>query len=329
PMLDGAGMGERLYRSVGAEPTSGLVDDLMESLGDRDIGLVIGAGGGSPIDVAKAIAALLTNRGQVEDYLEGVGQGFKVEAEPVPTIAIPTTAGTGAEVTKNSVIANHEKGYKKSMRDEKMIPNVVIVDPDLHHSVPTTVTAACGMDAVTQLIEPCISTRRTEATTALALGILPFCHEALARCCEAPDDTQARKTMARASTISGVCLANSGLALAHGIASGMGAVVDVPHGLICGILLPHTLRWNRDACEAELQAALSAFLNRDNTTIEDGIQAIEAMNARIGVPADFKHLELPEATWRRIAEKSMGSSMSGNPAPMTPKSTYDFLRPLT
>ena len=137
--------------------------------------------------------------------------------------------------------------------------------------------------------------------------------------------------MALASMISGVCLANSGLALAHGIASGMGAVIDLPHGLICGLLLPHTLKLNRDACEEELHLALAAFLNQkslNGNPISRGIQAIEDLNNALGIPPDFKSFYIPADKVILISEKSMGSSMSGNPIPMTPELIYTFLQPL-
>ncbi len=316
---------------VRAEPTVTLVDNAAARAREHQPDLVVAVGGGSVIDAAKAVAALATNPGSVEDYLEGVGRGFTLEAAPVPMVAIPTTSGTGAEMTKNAVIADYEKGFKKSMRDESMIPTAALLDPTLTHSTPRAVTAAAGMDAMTQLIEPCISAKRQPGPTEIAHLSLQLVRKALPICCDNPEDPDARAAMALASGMSGVCLANSGLALAHGVASGLGGLHPVAHGLICGILLPHTLRFNRDACEPELAVALQHFLNENETTsdtLDRGIAAIESLKQQTGVPDDLKFVGLNEAQLREVAEHSMGSSLSGNPIPMDAEAVYDFLRPL-
>lgn len=317
--------------AVAGEPTVAVIDEGAAGARARGPSAVVAVGGGSVIDAAKVIAALITNPGPVVDYLEGVGRGRQVGADPVPLIAIPTTSGTGAEMTKNGVVSEYEKGFKKSMRDDRMIPAAALLDPALTASVPRSVTAASGMDAITQLIESCISTRRASATTALAHRALRPVRAALPRCCEAPGDLAARGAMMIASAASGICLANAGLALVHGIASGLGGLYPVAHGLICGILLPHTLRYNRDACETEMAEALRHFLGEgavDSATIERGIAEIVRLNAETGVPPDLRHLRLLEHEVRRVAEASQGGSMRGNPVPMDTESIYAFLRPL-
>jgi len=326
--LDDAGVTFMVFDQVNGEPTADLVNQAAEQARQASPSAVIGLGGGSVVDAGKVVAALAVNPGPVEDYLEGVGTGRVLETTPLPHLAVPTTAGTGAEATKNAVIADYGRKYKKSMRDERMIPLSAWVDPELTVTVPAAVTAAGGMDTITQLIEPCLSAKRRPETTQLALEGLRLCREALPRCVRDPEDLGARSRMSLASLLSGVCLANAGLALAHGIASGMGAVCAQPHGLICGVLLPHTLRWNRAACEAELAEALGAFLNEpvpSPNTVDRGIEAVEALNRNLGLPPDFRHLHLDAATVDFIAENSMGSSMSGNPIPMTPDQTRTFL----
>ena len=234
-------------------------------------------------------------------------------------------------MTKNAVISDSEQGFKKSMRDTRMVPTAAIIDPELVCTVPRAVTAASGMDAITQLIEPCISTKRQPGPRKLAGMALRGTREALAACYRSGTDIQARTIMAQASGISGICLANSGLALAHGIASGLGGLHPVAHGLICGILLPHTLRMNRDACVAELEEALRNFLFEEEvttTTIDRGINAIEALKNETDMPDTLAFLQLSDKQIREVAEASMGSSMTGNPVPMTPESTYAFLKPL-
>lgn len=316
---------------VGKEPTVTMIDAMAQPVREQAPVMIVGVGGGSVLDAGKALSALATNPGSVRDYLEGVGRGFTVDTAPLPYVAVATTSGTGAEMTKNAVIADSEQGFKKSMRDTRMVPTAAIIDPELVRTVPRAVTAASGMDAITQLIEPCISTKRQPGPRELAGMALRGTREALAACYRSGTDIQARTIMAQASGISGICLANSGLALAHGIASGLGGLHPVAHGLICGILLPHTLRMNRDACVAELEEALRNFLFEEEvttTTIDRGINAIEALKNETDMPDTLAFLQLSDKQIREVAEASMGSSMTGNPVPMTPESTYAFLKPL-
>ena len=320
---------ETIY--VSGEPTVSRVDEIAAQVRERPPAWTLAVGGGSVIDTGKAVSALATNPGSVKDYLEGVGRGFTVANDPLPFVAVPTTSGTGAEMTKNAVIADHDQGFKKSMRDARMIPRIALLDPEQTRTVPAAVTAAAGMDAVTQLIEPCITAKRSPAVSELAGLALRGTREALPRCCREPDNLDARSTMALASGMSGVCLANAGLALVHGIASGLGGLHPVAHGLICGILLPHALRYNRDACKPELGEALRQFLGEDDITgdtIDRGITALERLQVETGVPRDLALLGLDEDQVRQIATASMGSSMTGNPIPMTPESTLEFLRPI-
>ncbi|NCC53116.1 MAG: iron-containing alcohol dehydrogenase [Spartobacteria bacterium] len=320
------------YYGVRREPTSDMVADGVARAREMQPSLIIGAGGGSVIDFAKAVAALATNEGGVEDYLEGVGRGLALKKDPLPMIAVPTNAGTGAEMTKNAVICSPAKGYKKSMRDERMIPTVALIDPELSLHLPSHVVACGGMDAVTQLIESCISRKRTPETSKLARDGLRNVQLALSVAYEDADNLMARERLGYIGMLSGVCLANSGLAMAHGVAAGLGALFDVPHGLACGILLPYTLRYNRDACETELKDALAAFMNQvtpNATTIDDGIAAVESLGRWLQIPPNLKYLRLSGGDVERLAEASMGSSMSGNPIEMTPPMIADFLKPLT
>ncbi len=327
-LLRRAGFETHHGEGVAGEPTAEQVNRMAAAARQLEPALVVGLGGGSVIDAAKAVAALATNEGQVEDYLEGVGRGWTLHEMPLPFIAIPTTAGTGAEMTKNAVLGSALGKFKKSMRDERMLARVVILDPELTCTTPASVTAAGGMDTITQLIESCITIKRTPATTGLAHTALGEVRQALPRCCGTPRNLDARAAMLLASAISGVCLANSGLALAHGIASGLGGRHGLAHGLICGILLPHTLRYNREACEETLAKALCRFLNESEVmpdTIDRGIDAIESLNRRLGIPPDLRFLKLSAAERFAVAEASMGSSMSGNPVPMDPERVDRFL----
>lgn len=313
---------------VHREPTVQMVTEAAEQVRAIQPRLILSAGGGSVMDMGKALAALVTNDGNIEDYLEGVGTR-QLAKDPVPHVTIPTVPGTGAEVTRNAVIQNPEKGYKKSLRSDKLMPAIALIDPSLMIGVPPHVIAAGGMDAITQLIESILTVNRKRETTELAKEGLRMAREALALCYEDPNHYAAREVMALVSMLGGVCLTNAGLAMAHGIAAALGALFDVPHGLACGILLPHTLRYNRPACEPLLAEALAAFLNQPHPTpmtIDDGIAAIESLNRWLQIPPDLKYLALKQEDLERIAQAAMGSSMRGNPIPMTPEKTLEFLK---
>ncbi|WP_195818972.1 iron-containing alcohol dehydrogenase [Roseobacter sp. MH60115] len=197
---------------------------------------VLAVGGGAVIDLGKAIAALLPGDGAVMDHLEGVGGARPLAADPLPMIAVPTTSGTGAEVTKNAVITVPEAGRKVSLRDPRMLPDVALVDPALTDHTPRAQTLASGLDALTQVIEPYVSSRANPLTDALCRAAIPKGARALARLAEA-EDPQARDDMAFVSLAGGLALANAGLGAVHGLAGVLGGRLGAPHGLICGRLL--------------------------------------------------------------------------------------------
>jgi len=335
------GVPVELLAGLDHEPTVAAVDAAAARAHAVRPGLIVSLGGGSVMDCAKAVAALAVNPGSAAEYLEGLGSRTTLAQPPRPHLAIPTTAGTGAEATRNAVITAPDRGGKKSMRFDGLLPAVALLDPELTRSVPRAATAAGGLDTLTQLLEACLSHKRTPATSALAWRGLRLVHAALPVCCDRPQDLTARSAMLLASFLSGVCLANAGLGMAHGIAAALGALHDVPHGLACGLLLPATLRYNRAGCAPELAAALAAFLNLDaprppdanaapanDAVIDTGLAAIEALQRRLGVPADLRHLQLDERALQRLAAMSMGNSMAANPVPMDPARTLAFLRTL-
>jgi alcohol dehydrogenase class IV len=329
-LLGGTAEAIRAHPDVSGEPTARSVDAAAARARRFRPDLVVAAGGGSVLDTAKAVAALATNPGAVEDYLEGAARRRPLARDPLPCIAAPTTAGTGTEMTRNAVVLSAAQGCKRSLRDERLLPRAALVDPALTLTLPAAVTAAGGMDAVTQLIESCLTARRTPAATELACRALRGVREALPAAVREPGDLDARTRMSLAASASGICLANAGLAMAHGIAAALGALHGVPHGVACGLLLPHTLRFNRDACEEPLAAALAAFLGRRRPagdTIDAGIAAIEALNRDLGIPPDLTHLRLRPAEVERVARASSGSSMAGNPVPLNdaPEETLGFL----
>jgi alcohol dehydrogenase class IV len=241
--LSAAGVKATSHRQRG-EP---VVTDVDAAVGDarrHECDAVIGFGGGSAIDAAKAVAALLTNGGSAVDYMEVVGKGLRITCPAAPWIAIPTTAGTGAEATRNAVIGLPEKQFKASIRSELMLPRVALVDPELGLGVPPHVTASSGMDALCQLIESYTSIGATPMTDALATTGIPLAAGTLLKAYRDGCDLEARENMAHAALLSGITLTNAGLGAVHGFAAPLGANYPIPHGTICAALLPHVIREN-------------------------------------------------------------------------------------
>ena len=231
--------------TIEGEPSPSQIDAIVAQHPHMEV--VIGLGGGAVIDAGKAISAMLPIQQPIKQFLEGVGDQ-KPPGLKVPYIACPTTAGTGAEVTKNAVITEvGPNGFKKSLRHDHYIPNVVVIDPALACSCPPDVTASCGMDALTQLLEAFVSTASNPFTDAFARSGLKAVARSLSRAVTHPNDLEARSDMAWAAYASGVSLAHAGLGIVHGLASPIGGYYPIPHGVVCGTLLPaatqENIRW--------------------------------------------------------------------------------------
>ncbi len=222
------------------EPNADLVNETVNIFKNKKIECVIAIGGGSVIDFGKAVSAMLTTNSPIEAFLEKIGHPENCPGTKIPFIAIPTTAGTGSEATKNAVITvSRPAKIKVSLRHNNFIPDIALIDPSLHLTLPPTVTAACGMDALTQLIEPYTSKAATPMTDTLALeGIQLIGENILGVCSTQAKDVDARGAMALATFFSGICLANAGLGLVHGFAGIIGGQFSIPHGIICATLLP-------------------------------------------------------------------------------------------
>ena len=230
---------------VSGEPSPFLIDNSVSKLKNKKLDLIVSIGGGSVIDAGKAISAMLTKDFSIKNYLEGVGNKIH-DGDKIPFIAIPTTSGTGSEATKNAVISEiGSNGFKKSLRHDKLIPNIAIIDPSLMLSCPASVTAACGMDAFTQLLESYVSPKGSPVTEALALNGMEFMSKYISSVSSNDaSNLQARSVMAYGSLISGITLANAGLGLIHGLASVIGGFFEIPHGVVCGTLLAETTKIN-------------------------------------------------------------------------------------
>jgi len=231
--------------SVYGEPTPTLIDEAAAKYKSKNIDLVVGIGGGSVTDAGKAISAMIPKEDSILNYLEGVGDKIH-DGKKIPYIAVPTTSGTGSEVTKNAVISEvgHE-GFKKSLRHDNLIPNYAIIDPELVLSSPPSVSAACGMDAFTQLIEAYVSPRASPITDALAFAGMRYVKDAIIPVCSTHAlDIGVRSAMAYGSLMSGIALANAGLGIVHGLASSLGGLFEIPHGVACGTLLAESTKMN-------------------------------------------------------------------------------------
>lgn len=225
------------HLAVTGEPSPALIDGAVSLLKGAGIKLVAGIGGGSVMDAGKAISAMLTVNGSVTDYLEVVGNR-EHPGTKVPFIAVPTTSGTGSEATKNAVISQVGKdGFKRSLRHDNFVPDMALVDPELTLNCPPEITAAAGMDCFTQLAEAYLSTKANDFTDALALQGMNAIKRSLVRSFTDGDDLDARSDMSFAALMSGICLANAGLGAVHGLAGAIGALHNIPHGVVCGTLM--------------------------------------------------------------------------------------------
>lgn len=297
--------------------------------------LVIGFGGGSVLDAGKAMAALLTNPGDPLDYLEVVGRGRPLTCPPLPYIAIPTTAGTGAEVTRNAVLSVPTHCVKVSLRSPLMLPRLALVDPELTYSLPPAVTASTGMDALAQLIEPFVSKRANPFVDALCREGMARVARSLRRAYEHGDDIVARQDMALASLLSGLALANAGLGAVHGLAAPIGGMFPAPHGAICACLLPHVMAVNvRALCEREPDNPALLRYNEIARSVTgnpaaqaaDGMAWVHELGAALHIPS-LAVFGLTPADFPALIEKAaVASSMQANPISLTSDEMDEILR---
>lgn len=312
--------------SVSQEPTIEVVTNGLERARAFAPDVVIGIGGGSVLDTGKAIAVLLTNGDDPLDFLEVIGRGKPLQNPSKPYIAIPTTSGTGSEVTRNAVLASEEHHVKVSLRSSFMLPDVALIDPSLTYNVPPHITASTGLDALTQVIEPFISRRRNPMTDGFCLEGIPRAVHALQGAYLDGSDAGARRDMAITSLMGGLALANAGLGAVHGFAGPFGGMFHAPHGAICAALLPHVLEVNRKALVARspedealsrLERIGKLVTSDPSASAQGGISWIRNLVEALHIPAlrtyGFARGDFPDV----IEKAKVSSSMRGNPIELT------------
>jgi alcohol dehydrogenase class IV len=318
---------------VSGEPSVDLVRQGAQQARDEACDLVIALGGGSAIDAGKAIAALITNPGDPLDYLEVVGQGKPLTRPSAPFIAIPTTAGTGSEVTRNAVLSSPEHRVKASLRSPQMLPRLAVVDPALTLDLPPALTATTGLDALTQLIEPFVSIRANPMTDIYCVEGMRLAASALRRAWRHPRDLAARTDMSLASLLGGLALANAGLGAVHGFAAPLGGMFDAPHGALCAALLPHAMRVNIAALRAasppdgvaRFETVARILTGRPDATPEDGAAWVECLCRDLEIQP-LHAWGVQQSDVAALAANAAGaSSMKANPIVLTPTQLEELL----
>jgi len=299
------------FAGVPPEPTIEIVEEGRKLAEEEGVEVIIGIGGGSVLDCAKAISGVMEKGNRVEEYLKG-----KPLPPPAkPFIAIPTTSGTGSEVTNNAVLKNPAKHYKKSLRAPFLTPAVAIVDPTLTLTLSPQLTAYAGMDALTQLIESYVSREANPLTDALVIYGIELSARSLEKAVEKGEDINAREDLSYASLLSGMALTNAGLGAVHGLAHPIGAYWNLPHGLICAILLPYVVRYNLSYAEEKYAQISKIFTGKEDISLLPDF--LLQLNKRLGIEQRLRDLGIEKSRFSWIAESSFSGSMLKNPRSAT------------
>lgn len=330
--LADAGVGVEQWR-VGGEPTIALVREGVERARQSGCDMVIALGGGSAIDAAKAVAALLANGGDSLDYAEVIGRGQPISKASAPLIAVPTTAGTGSEVTRNAVLGSPEHGIKVSLRSPHMLARMAVVDPELTYDLPRAVTASTGLDALTQLIESYVSVRANPLVDGFCMEGLPRVAGSLRRAYEGLD-RDARTDMALASLLGGLALANAGLGAVHGFAAPIGGMFHAPHGAVCAALLPHATLVNIEALRSRASGSeplrrygvIARTVTGDaNAEASDLVAWLRETCAALETPPLRTYGVREEHIADLVAKGQKASSMKANPIVLTEAELREIL----
>lgn len=319
------GVSPVLFQAAG-EPTIALAEEGAAAAQREACALVVAIGGGSAIDAGKAIAALATNAGPALDYLEVIGRAQPLKKPPLPFIAVPTTAGSGAEVTRNAVLASPEHKMKVSLRSPHMLPRLALVDPELTLGLPPAATAATGMDALSQLIEPFVSNRANPIADALCREGMGRAARALRRAYERGDDRAAREDMSLAALLGGMALANAGLGAVHGFASPIGGQFPAPHGAVCARLLPRVVEANLEALRVRApdSAALARYdeaarilTGSPRAQASDAVVWLDELTSALGIPRLGAYGLTRDDVGDVVSKAAVASSMKANPIALT------------
>jgi alcohol dehydrogenase class IV len=329
------GGGARCFTfAVKGEPTVDLIGRGLDLAHERQCDVVIAIGGGSVIDAGKAIAGLLTNPGDVMDYLEVVGKGNALQNPAAPFVAVPTTAGTGSEVTRNAVLGVPERQVKVSLRSPHLLPRLAVVDPELTIGLPAAVTASTGLDALTQLIEAYVSIRANPLTDGFCARGIPLAARSLRRAFHHGHEAEARHDMSLAALLSGMALANAGLGVVHGFAAPLGGRFAAPHGAICAAILPYGIEINLRALRARDPQSVALRRYQEVGRMLTGWPGATAENAIAWTWEICHELEIPplkaygvgeQDIPTLVAEAAKSSSMKGNPLALTAEELNEIL----
>ncbi|MGV3755655.1 MAG: iron-containing alcohol dehydrogenase [Verrucomicrobiota bacterium] len=317
---------EVVTAQVVGEPTTDSVQMLTAQARAERCDVVIGLGGGSVIDAAKAVSGLLTNEGNLFDYLEVIGKALPLKHPAAPYIAIPTTAGTGAEVTRNAVLGSQEHRVKVSLRSPLMLPRLAIVDPELTYDLPPDVTAYTGLDALTQVIEPYVCTKANTMTDGWCVEGIRRAARSLRKAVESGKDTHAREDMAVTSLFGGLALANAGLGAVHGFAAPFGGMFPAPHGAVCAALLLHVMAANIIALRESAPGSVALLryeeigrllTGKAQGTAEDGVQWVAKLVEDLRVPKLSQYGCAEKDIAEVVGKAAKASSMKANPVELT------------
>ena len=304
------------------DPPLEIVDELAALARETMAEVVVAVGGGSVLDAAKAAALLAPAGRNVAEWFEAA---WTPDGPGLPFVALPTTAGTGAEITCNAVLTDPKRRIKKSVRSPFMIAQAAICDPELTVTMPPGLTAASGLDALTQAVESYISARGNAVTGALAAEAVELLMAHLPEAFRRGADADARTAVAKGSLLTALSFSQGGLGAAHGLGHPIGALLGLPHGRTCGILLPHVLEWNAPVCGRNLEELAARTGNESAAAF---IAKIKALVAALGLPPDFKSAGFSRRHFPHIIANCRSGSMRANPRPMSDAAFEDFLAPL-
>jgi alcohol dehydrogenase class IV len=301
------------------EPSVRSLDSAAETTSSFAPEVIVAVGGGSVLDTAKALSALLRYPAPVARYLEGMEGALPVPGPGIPWVAVPTTAGTGAETTKNAVLKSGALGLKRSMRSPFLLANAVIVDPQLTLTLPLSVTGASGLDALTQLVEAYVSRGTNAYVQSVIEGAFAPMLEALVKLPSNPKDPVLRSQACYGSLVSGIALANAGLGAAHGFAAAVGGLYGVPHGLACAVFLPPVLTANAGVIGGPLARLVGAAGGSEAAADPAAWlgEQVQKLLSAYGLPSNLRGFKIPSGSITDLAEKSSGTSMRSNPIELT------------